>query len=66
MSCRALLKKAREIDSNDPRQTYLPPSSRSKEKKILSRSPDYKLRKFSDNTNELLTMESPRIFTCRK
>lgn len=49
MSCRALLKKAREIDIKDPKQSYLP-SSRSKEKKTISRSPEIKLRKFSDNT----------------
>ena len=65
MSCRALLKKAREVDSNDPKQTYLPTSSGSNYKKNSIRSPNLKIRKFSDNTYELLTMESPRIFTSK-
>ena len=61
-SCQGLLKKAREIYINDPRQTYLPLS---KGKIMISRSPNYKFRRFSDDAYELITMEYPRTLNHR-
>ena len=61
ISCRALLKKAREIDPKDPLQSYLPAKKRSPMSKMTSKSPRDNIKRSTHRNSQLTNKESPRI-----
>lgn len=60
ISCRNLLKKAREVDINDPTQSYLPTPRRNTPESRM-KSPGNKLRGSKNTDSELVPLEYPRI-----
>ena len=61
ISCRALLKKAREVDPRDPRQSYLPNKKVSPASKLTSKSPKNNIRVSANQNSEIKGQEYPRI-----